>query len=51
VKIEVIVAERQNGKTAVKGLDENDLIIVEPPAALKPGSRLKISRPAVSSLG
>jgi membrane fusion protein, multidrug efflux system len=51
VKVEVMVAERQNDKTAVKGLDENDLIIVEPPAALKPGSRLKISRPAVSSLG
>ncbi len=51
VKIEVIVAERQNGKTAVKGLDENDLIIVEPPAVLQPGSRLKISRPAVSSFG
>ena len=43
VKVEVMVAERQNDKTAVKGLNENDLIIVEPPAALKPGSRLKIS--------
>ena len=43
VKTEVIVAERQNGKTAVKGLDENDQVIMDPPAALKPGSRLKIS--------
>jgi hypothetical protein len=51
VKVEVMVAERQNDKTAVKGLDENDRIIVEPRAALKPGTRLKISRPAVSSLG
>jgi RND family efflux transporter MFP subunit len=51
VKIEVIVTERQNGKTTVKGLDENDQIIVAPPAELKPGSRLKISSPALSSLG
>jgi RND family efflux transporter MFP subunit len=51
VKVEVMVAERQNDKTAVKGLDENDQIIVEPPAALKPGTRLKIAHPAVSSLG
>ena len=51
VKTEVTVVERQNDKTAVKGLDENALIIVEPPAALKPGSGLKISDPAVSSLG
>lgn len=51
MKTEVIVAERQNGKTVVKGLDEDDRVITDPPAALKPGSRLKISRPAVSSLG
>ena len=48
VKTEVIVAERHNGKTAVQGLDENDRVIMEPPATLKPGSRLKISLPAVS---
>jgi RND family efflux transporter MFP subunit len=51
VKTEVTLVERQNGKTAVNGLDENDRIIVEPPPALKPGSRLKIFPPAVSSLG
>ena len=38
-------------KLLSSGLDEGDRVIMEPPAALKPGSRLKISRPAVSSLG
>ena len=51
VKTEVAVVARQNGKAAVKGLDENDRIIVEPSPALKRGSRLKISRPPVSPLG
>jgi HlyD family secretion protein len=51
VKIEVTVIERRNSKTAVSGLDEGDRVIMEPPPALKPGNRLKVSRPAVSWLG
>jgi RND family efflux transporter MFP subunit len=48
VKTEVTVADRQSGRVAVKGLEEGDRVIVEPPASLKPDSRLKILAPVVS---